>query len=54
MAKKKKQQAENTELPWEKKKNHYVSAALTLITLAVFAIIIFFLLNLYTTKYVLF
>jgi len=51
MAKQKKR-TESAVLPWERKKSHFASAALTLITLAVFAIIIFLLLNLYTSKYI--
>lgn len=39
--------------PWEKKKNHFATAALTLVTLVVFAVIIFFLLNWYTARYAL-
>ncbi len=56
MAKIKKQKLKEPdydEMLGRKKKNHAVSAALTFITLAVFAIIIFILLNLYTAKYAL-
>ncbi len=50
---KQKKEPDYDQMLGRKKKSHAVSAALTLVTLAVFAIIIFLLLNLYTAKYAL-